>query len=250
MNRAVVIHHRTAWCRRHRASSRCPAGRGWRWGVGPGGTRGASAPLPLVTASWPPLPPAQHARGQHDRHGMPRKARPQPPLGLVPAPLALGLFMTRLERRPPMGIAHQPCERPIPGQVAPARWAFLGLAPRGSLPDPPALVAVPGTAHAPAAHRHDALAPPAFGAPPPAGRAPRPARPRLAPLLRAPPRAGRRLPCTHRERRSPRDHRWCLPGLQARACSRRSSALSGSVWQAPSAGPRPWCRRAGACAQA
>jgi hypothetical protein len=103
MHRSVVIHHRTAWCRSHRATSRCTAGRVWRWSVGRGGTRVASATLPLVTASLPQRQPDQKAIGQHDRDGMPMKARPQPPLVLGPPQLALGLCMHLLDRMPPMG---------------------------------------------------------------------------------------------------------------------------------------------------
>src|SRR5918999_2881946 len=158
MNRSVVIHHCTAWCRSHRATSRCTAGRGWRWSFGRGGKRVASATLPLVTASLPQLQPDQKAIGQHDRHGMPMKARPQPPLVLVPAQLALGLFMKLLNRMPPMGIAGQRFEGDPRGQVAPEVFPFLGLAPGGPLPDQPALVSVPVTGHAPAAYAHKLLA--------------------------------------------------------------------------------------------
>src|ERR671935_115409 len=176
MNRSVVIHHSTAWCRSHRATSRCPAGRVWRWGFGRGGKRGAGAPLPRVMVPLPPLQPDQKAIGQHDGHGMPMKPRPQPPLVLVPAHLALGLFMTRLDRMPPMGHAGQRFEGRVRGQVAPEIFPLLGLPPRGSLPDQPALVVSSITGDAPTAYRDKLLAQPPFGPVPPATRAPLPPR--------------------------------------------------------------------------
>jgi len=98
MNRSVVIHRSTAWCRSHPATSRCTAGSVLRRNVGRGGNRVASATLPLVTASFPQLQPDQKAVGQHHRDRMPMKPRPQAALVLVPAQLPL---LGRAENRVP-----------------------------------------------------------------------------------------------------------------------------------------------------
>src|SRR5919198_3455570 len=126
MKRSVVIHHRTAWCRSHRATSRCPAGRVWRRGVGRGGNRVASTTLPPVTASLPPLQPDETALGQQHSHGLPLTPRPPSPLVLVPAQLSLGRFMTRRDRMPPMGQASQFFEGHVRGLVAPELFPLLG----------------------------------------------------------------------------------------------------------------------------
>src|SRR6267142_240822 len=126
MNRSVVTHHRTAWCRNHRATSRCTAGSVLRRDVGRGGKRVASATLVLGAAPLLPLQPDQKAIGQQDGDGMSMKTRPQPALILVPAQLTLGLFMKLFDRMPPMGIPSQHFEGSIRGQVAPAIFALLG----------------------------------------------------------------------------------------------------------------------------
>jgi hypothetical protein len=96
MSRSVVTHHRTAWWRNHRATSRCTAGSVLRRYFGRGGKRAASALLPGVMVPFLHPQPDQEAVCQHDGHGMPMKPQPQPPLVLIPAqlpPLNLSLFV-------------------------------------------------------------------------------------------------------------------------------------------------------------
>jgi hypothetical protein len=111
MNRSVVTHHRTAWCRNRPATSRCTAGSVRRWPLGRGGKRIAGAAPPGVTGPFPPLQPDQKAIGQHDGGRVPMKPWPQATLVLIPAQLALGLLMKLLDRMPPMGHAGQLLQR-------------------------------------------------------------------------------------------------------------------------------------------
>ena len=104
MNRSVVTHHSRAWWRNQRATSRCTAGRVLRRHFGRGGKRVASATLPGVMVPFLPPQPDQKTVRQHDGHGVPMKPQPQAALVLIPAHLARGLLMTRLDRMPPMGI--------------------------------------------------------------------------------------------------------------------------------------------------
>jgi hypothetical protein len=119
MNRSVVTHHNTAWCRSHRATSRCTAGSVLRRYVGRGGKRVASATLSRVAALVPLFQPDQKTIGQHHGHGMPMKSRPQAALVLVPAQLPLGLFMELLDGMAPVGIPGQLCQCGLRRQVAP-----------------------------------------------------------------------------------------------------------------------------------
>lgn len=115
MNRSVVIHHSTAWCRSHWTTSRCTGGRVLRWVFGQGGKRVASGTLSCVTVSLPKPQPDQKGIGPHDRHGMPVKSRPQLPLVLIPAQFILGLLTKRLNRITPMGQADQLLDGGCPG---------------------------------------------------------------------------------------------------------------------------------------
>jgi hypothetical protein len=111
MNRSVVTHHSTAWCRHHRATSRGTAGRVLRRSVGRGGQRVARATLPGVTGPLPQLQPDQNALGQPNGHGMPMTPRPPAALVLVPAQLPLGLVVKRFDRMTPMRQAGPLCQR-------------------------------------------------------------------------------------------------------------------------------------------
>jgi hypothetical protein len=216
MNRSVVTHHSAAWCRSHRATSRCTAGRVWRQGFGRGGKRATWATLPRVTVPLPLLQPDQKAVRQHHGHGMPMQSWPQPPLVLVPAQLSLGLFMKLFNRMPAMGPADQLFEGGLRGPVALIVFRLFGLASRGSFPHEPTLVPLSVPGDPPAAHRHELLAQPPFGAPPPANRAPLPAGHGLEQLVCPPHRTGRRAPYTHLEVCAQPDHIRLLPRLQDR----------------------------------
>lgn len=85
MNRSVVTHHSTAWCRNHSATSRCMAGSVLRRDFGRGGKKLASATLALGAAPLLQVQPDQEAVGQHHGDRVPMEARPQPALVLVPA---------------------------------------------------------------------------------------------------------------------------------------------------------------------
>ena len=172
MKRSVVTHHWTAWWRSHRATSRWIAGSGRRRRSGRGGKRVARATPSPRSAPLAQLQPDQEAVGQHHGDRVPMEARPQPALVLSPAPLALGLFMTRFDRMPPRHQASQRFEGSIRGQVAPAILPRLGRPPAGSLPHQPAFVAIPSTRHPPTAYRDTRLAQPPVGALPPAHGAP------------------------------------------------------------------------------
>src|ERR671933_2157297 len=110
MNRSVVTHQSTAWWRSHRATSRCTAGSVLRRYVGRGGKRVARATRSRVTALLPLFQPDEKAVGQQDGDRMAMKPHPQTALVLIPAQLARGLFLTRFNRLPPMGIAGQRLE--------------------------------------------------------------------------------------------------------------------------------------------
>src|ERR671936_1315910 len=214
MNRSVVTHHRTAWWRSHRATSRCTAGSVLRRRCGRGGKGVAWATLPPMTAPLPLFQPDQEAVREHDGHGMPMKARPQAALVLVPAQLPFGLLMKLLDRMPAMGQAGQLFKCGLRRQVAPELFPLLGLPPLGALSQHPALMPLPVTGHPPTADRDKLLAPPAFGPLPPANHAPLPTGDGLEPLVRPPHPTGRHTPQAHREVGPHPDHIWLLPRLQ------------------------------------
>src|ERR687893_1123214 len=120
MNRSVVTHQRTAWCRSHWTTSRCTARSVLRRQSARGGKRVTGATSPGLTAALTQLQPDQKTVGQHHRDRMPMEARPQPSLVVVPAQLALGLFMKLFNGMAPMGIACQLCQRGLGGPIAPA----------------------------------------------------------------------------------------------------------------------------------
>jgi hypothetical protein len=174
MNRSVVTHHSTAWCRRHRATSRCTAGSVLRRRSGRRGKRNTGTPPAPYGASLPQLQPDQKAVGQHHRNSMPMEAGPQAPLILVPAHFPVGFFMELLHGIPPMDIAGQLFERGRRGQVAPGVFLLLLLASRGPFPQQPADMPPPVAGHPPTPHCHKLLAQPALAALPPANGAPLP----------------------------------------------------------------------------
>jgi hypothetical protein len=216
MNRSVVTQQRTAWWRSHRATSRCTAGRVWCRGVGRGEKRVASATLSLATASLPLLQPDQKAVRQHDRHRMAMKPRPQPPLVLVPAQLTRGLFMKLLNGMALVGVPRQLFRRGLRGQIAPKISPLFRLALCGTLAQQPALMPRPGTGDSPTSQRHELLAQPPCGPPPPANRAPLPAGHALEQFIRPPYGRAHCVPHTHGEIRADRHHIGRLPGFQAR----------------------------------
>jgi hypothetical protein len=165
MKRSVVTHPSPAWCRNHRATSRCTAGRVLRRDCGRGGTRVARAPLPRLTLPLPLFQLAQQAGGPHLGHGMPLTPRPQAALVLVPAQRPRGRFVKLCARMPPLGQAGQRFPRGLRRQVAPAILPRLGRPPGGALPPQPARVALPSPRHAPLAYRDHLLAPPPLWGP-------------------------------------------------------------------------------------
>jgi hypothetical protein len=244
MKRSVVTHHRPAWCRNHRATSRCTAGRVLRRDCGRGGTRVARAPLPRLRLPLPLFQPAQQAGGPHHGHGMPLTPRPQAALVLVPAQRPRGRFVTLCARLPPLGQAGQRFQRSLRRQVAPAIWPRLGRPPGGLLPPQPARVALPSTRHAPTAYRDNLLAPPPCGALPPAHGAPLPAGHGLEPLIRPPQSTGRPMPQPHGEVGPPRHPRGCLPRLQAGQHVRMIPIVGSGHHAAMRPCPRPRLREA------
>ncbi len=230
MNRSVVTHHRTAWCRSQRATSRWTAGSVSRRRSGRGGNRVAWATPAWAAAPPLQLQPDQKAIGQHDRHGRPVAANPQAPLVLVPPQLPLGLFMELLHRLPPMGIAGQLLQGGRRRQITPEVLALLGRPPRGALTQQPAHVPLAVAGHPPTPDDHPLLAPPACGALPPANRPPRPAGDAVEQRLRPQHRAARGAPDTHPNiRRTPTTDPACRasrPGRQGGLSPESASATT------------------------
>jgi hypothetical protein len=138
MNRSVVTHHWTAWWRSHHATSRWIAGSVRRRRSGRGGKRVAGATSASRSVPLAQLQPDQEAIGQHHCHRVPMEPGPQPPLVLIPAQFAFGLFMELLHRMAPMSIASQLVHRGRGRQITPVVLPLLGLAPRGALAQQPA----------------------------------------------------------------------------------------------------------------
>jgi hypothetical protein len=147
MKRSVVTHPSPAWCRNHRATSRCTAGRVLRRDCGRGGTRVARAPLPRLTLPLPLFQPAQQAGGPHLGHGMPLTPRPQAALVLVPAQrprgrlvklcarmLPLGQAGQRVRMIPIVGSGHHAAMRPCPRpRLSEAQQRYLRCGPQRDL---------------------------------------------------------------------------------------------------------------------
>jgi hypothetical protein len=262
MNRSVVTHHRTAWWRSHRATSRWIAGgvrrrRSGRGRKGVTGPTSASRSTPLA-----PLQPPQKATGQRRRDRVPLAAAPQPALGLVPAELSLGPCMDRRDRMAALGIARHLLRRRRGRQVAPGVLARLGRASRRARPDQPPSVPSPIPGHPPAAHGHTLLAQPCLGPLPPATRPPLPARQGGQPSVRPLPGGGRRTRAAHLDVGTPPCYIARVPFLQAcqegamvaiigishhatmgppqaRTRSRSARALAALVCQVTSGAPAP-----------
>ena len=186
MNRSVVTHQNMAWWRNHWATSRCTAGSVLRRYFGRGGKKAASATTLGVMLPFLQSQPDQKAVRQQDGHGMPMKSWPQPPLVLIPAQLALGLFMKLFDGMPPVGIPGQYLKGRVWGQVAPEIFPLLGRPLSDSLPHQPALMTRPVAGHPPTADRHKFLAQSPLRPPPPADRAPLPAGHTVEQLVRPP----------------------------------------------------------------
>src|SRR5262249_5089096 len=103
---------------------------------------------------------------------VPTESGPPLPPVLIPAQLACGLFMARRDRVAPRRIAGQRLHRGRGRPMAPGALPLRGLAPRGACSQPPADLSLVLGGDAPAAHRHERLAPPPRGALPPADRPP------------------------------------------------------------------------------
>ena len=134
MKRSVVTHPSPAWCRNHRATSRCTAGHVLRRDCSRGGTRVARASLPRLRLPLPLFQPAQQAGGPHHGHGMPLTPRPQAALVLVPAQRPRGRLVKLCARMLPLGQAGQRFPRGLRRQVAPAILPRLGRPPGGLRP--------------------------------------------------------------------------------------------------------------------
>src|SRR5919106_1527624 len=167
MNRSVVIHHNTAWWRSQFATSRCTSGSARRQRSGRGGKRVAWAtPFGMIVA-LSKLLPDQKTQGQHHRHRMSVKARPQAALILIPTQFPFGFFMELLNGMATMGILNQFLQRRRGGQIAPVELALFGLSPSGPLAQQPADVGLTLGGQTPSPHRHKFLAQPALGSMPP-----------------------------------------------------------------------------------
>jgi hypothetical protein len=154
--------------------------------AGDHGSRGR--PPSRRRAALPPCLPQQQAAGPHDGDGMPRQARPHPPLGPVSAPRPRGRLVTRLDGVATMGNVHYRLQGRRGRQGAPRVVAFFGLPTSGSLAHQPAHASLPRRGQAPPPQRHARFAPPARGALPSAHGAPLAAGPRNQDLLGLRPR--------------------------------------------------------------
>src|SRR5688500_16543918 len=127
MNRSVVIHHNTAWWRSQLATFRCTSGNARRQRSGRGGKRVAWATPFGMSIALSKLQPDQKTQGQHHRHRMPVKARPQPTLILVPAQFPFAFFMELFNGMATMGILNPLLQRRRGGQIAPIELVLFGL---------------------------------------------------------------------------------------------------------------------------
>src|SRR5918992_1757940 len=172
MKLSVVIHHNTAWCRSQVAISRCTSGSDRRQRSTRGGKRVAWATPFGMMLALSKLLPDQKTQGQHHRHGMSVKTRPQATLILIPAQLPLGFFMELLDRMATMGIFSQFLQRRLCRQIAPVELAFLRLAACRPLAQQPTDMRLAVRTQAPGAQRDKLLAQPAFSALSPTDGAP------------------------------------------------------------------------------
>jgi hypothetical protein len=173
MHRSVVIHHRSAWWRSHGATSRCTAGSVQRCRSGRGGKRIAWATSSRTVLSVSQLLPEQKAVCPHRPARMPMKARPQPPLVLIPAPLTCGLCMALLDGLAALGNVHQRLPGRRGWQIAPIVRAFLRRPAGGPLPQQPANAGLVFRRQAPTPQCPALLAQPPRGPVSPADGAPR-----------------------------------------------------------------------------
>src|SRR6266511_3744603 len=155
MKRSVVTHHKTAWWRSHRATSRWTAGKGLLRGSRRGGKRVARTTTMWLAAPLPPLQPDQKAVGQHHRDRVPMKPQPQAALVLIPAHFLFGLLVALFHRIPAMGIAGQLFQHRGGRQITPVGFPLLRLASRGPFAYQPAHVPLAIAGDAPALHGHE-----------------------------------------------------------------------------------------------
>src|SRR6187200_2516986 len=111
LNDSVVMHHTTAWCRSHCATSRCTAGSARRRQSGRGGKRVAWATPFALTVAVLQLQTRQKTHGQHDRHRMAVEARPQTALILIPTQLLFSFLMELLNSVTAVSIVNQLFQR-------------------------------------------------------------------------------------------------------------------------------------------
>src|ERR671915_663996 len=134
MNRSVVIHHNTAWWRSQLATFRCTSGSARRQRSGRGGKRVAWATPFRMSLALSKRQPDQKTQGQHHRHRMPVKARPQPTLILIPAQFAFGFFMELFNGMATLGIIDELFQCRRGGQGAPIELVLVGLSLSRLLP--------------------------------------------------------------------------------------------------------------------
>src|SRR5882724_8681706 len=138
---SAVINTRSASRRRQSLTRRWTSGRGRRRRSGRGGKSSAGTTTPTRPKPLRPRLPDQEAGRPPHADRMPVEPGPGPTLGLVPAPLPLGLLGGWLDPVPPVRGLHQSDPRLPRPEVAPVVLAPRLLAARRASPDPPAEVA-------------------------------------------------------------------------------------------------------------
>src|SRR6516162_8903234 len=149
----------TASRRSQSTTWRCTSGRDIRRRSGRGGKSPPRAPRAGSIRSALPFLPHQEAVGQHHTHRVAVEPLPPPALILVPAQEPLGVLMESFHPVPPVRILHQPLQRRIGPQVAPA---ILPLPVAGLLTNQPARTPVARGADPPGADRDEPAAQPAI----------------------------------------------------------------------------------------
>ena len=118
------------------------------------------------------LLPDQKTQGQHHRHRLSVKARPQPTLILIPAQFPFGFFMELLNGMTTMRIIDLFLQRRRSRQVAPIELVLLGLSLSRPLTQQPADVGLTLGCQTPGPQPYKFLAQPTFGPMPPPNGAP------------------------------------------------------------------------------
>ena len=141
--------------------------RSFRGGKSPARTASTGLLLALL-----PLLPHQKTVGQHHRHRVAVKPRPQSTLILVPTQELLGLLMVLLHPVSPVRVFHQRRQRRPWPQVTPVVLAVRRWISAGLFADQPTLAALASGLHPPTTQGHKASLQPTFAALTPADRAP------------------------------------------------------------------------------